>query len=58
MKVTYKMIDQKNQNKVARIGTAVHKKGIFFKVWAPHAEQVSVVGDFNDWKEGANTLVS
>lgn len=40
------------------MGTAVHKKGIFFKVWAPHAEQVSVVGDFNDWKEGANTLVS
>jgi 1,4-alpha-glucan branching enzyme len=28
-----------------------------FAVWAPNAERVSVVGDFNDWNPRANALV-
>ncbi len=32
------------------------KKGTYFAVWAPSAKSVSVVGDFNQWKEGEHEL--
>ena len=32
------------------------REGWTFRVWAPHAEAVSVIGDFNDWQEGAAPL--
>lgn len=31
-------------------------KGVAFSVWAPNAETVSVVGEFNSWKAGAHPL--
>ncbi|GGW89123.1 1,4-alpha-glucan branching protein GlgB [Salegentibacter mishustinae] len=31
-------------------------KGTYFAVWAPGAKQVSVIGDFNFWKEGEHLL--
>ena len=27
---------------------------LLFRVWAPNAPQVSVIGDFNDWDPNAN----
>lgn len=32
------------------------RKGFFFRVWAPAAKAVSVVGDFNEWNPSANPL--
>ncbi|HVO19695.1 MAG TPA: 1,4-alpha-glucan branching protein GlgB [Anaeromyxobacter sp.] len=30
--------------------------GVSFAVWAPNAESVSVIGDFNGWQKGRDTL--
>ena len=32
------------------------KDGMYFAVWAPHAEAVSVVGDFNGWDPDADPM--
>lgn len=41
---------------LAGMGAIAHEEGAAFRVWAPHAEKVAVVGDFNDWSETANPL--
>jgi 1,4-alpha-glucan branching enzyme len=32
------------------------KKGVYFAVWAPNAATVSVIGEFNGWREEANPM--
>ncbi len=34
------------------------KQGMYFAVWAPHASQVGVVGDFNGWNPDLNPMVA
>jgi 1,4-alpha-glucan branching enzyme len=47
------------ENKPATIpgmGCMPHQKGVAFRVWAPHAQRVSVIGTFNDWDEAAHPM--
>lgn len=37
--------------------TVEGKEGIYFALWAPNAEKVSVTGDFNGWNKGSHQLV-
>jgi 1,4-alpha-glucan branching enzyme len=40
----------------AHAATVEGRRGTRFAVWAPNAERVSVVGDFNGWQRGAHPL--
>jgi len=42
----------------ARPATHDGAAGTYFSVWAPNAEEVSVIGLFNDWKPGQHPLHS
>ncbi len=44
------------QGHIHGMGPILLEQGVAFRVWAPHADRVSVVGDFNDWKVDANPL--
>jgi 1,4-alpha-glucan branching enzyme len=39
-----------------KLGSHIVPGGVIFGVWAPNADRVSVVGDFNDWNAEANVL--
>jgi 1,4-alpha-glucan branching enzyme len=38
------------------MGNLPYDGGTTFRVWAPFADRVSVIGTFNDWREDANKL--
>ncbi len=39
-----------------RLGGHLQKDGAWFAVWAPHADTVHVIGDFNDWNAEAHPM--
>ncbi len=41
---------------VTGMGAIPHDEGTFFRVWAPHADEVFVLGTFNDWSARTNPL--
>lgn len=38
------------------MGATCHPEGVYYRIWAPHAENVSVIGSFNNWDASANPL--
>ena len=49
-------IDAHTMQHFEGMGATCYPEGVYYRVWAPHAESVSVIGSFNDWKEGATPL--
>ncbi len=39
------------------MGAIPHDKGVAFRVWAPHAEAVAVVGSFNGWDATKHPMI-
>jgi len=46
----------KPNHDLAGIGASLVDEGAFFKVWAPHATSVALIGDFNSWNRFAHSL--
>ncbi|WP_420627388.1 alpha-amylase family glycosyl hydrolase [Candidatus Leptofilum sp.] len=42
----------------AGMGAVPHDNGVIFRVWAPHATAVFVIGTFNNWQHGQTPLAS
>jgi 1,4-alpha-glucan branching enzyme len=45
-----------HQRMYEKLGAHVVAEGTYFAVWAPDAQRVSVVGDWNGWQPGATPL--
>ena len=42
----------------AGLGTTLQSDGVGFRVWAPHADQVSVIGSFNGWNGACDPMTA
>ena len=44
------------ESNVKGMGATPHADGVVFRVWAPHADRVSVIGTFNGWDGATHPL--
>ncbi|HEX6768442.1 MAG TPA: 1,4-alpha-glucan branching enzyme, partial [Candidatus Binatia bacterium] len=52
----FRLYDKLGAHVVARGSGADGDNGTYFAVWAPNADHVSVIGDFNGWEKGRDCL--
>jgi 1,4-alpha-glucan branching enzyme len=52
----YLVGEGRHEELYAKLGAHVVEGGVAFAVWAPNAEEVSVVGDWNHWSPGSDPL--
>lgn len=52
------MSEEKIRAAVAGMGSILTDEGVAFRVWAPHAQSVAVMGNFNGWSDDANPMTS
>jgi 1,4-alpha-glucan branching enzyme len=45
-----------DETTIEGMGAIPHAGGVAFRVWAPHAQRVSVIGSFNDWLSDKHPL--
>jgi 1,4-alpha-glucan branching enzyme len=46
-----KVLTQYQKSKIGGMGAISNENGVDFRVWAPNATKVWLVGDFNDWEK-------
>src|ERR1039457_5478816 len=49
-------VSMSNSKEIKGMGAIPHAGGVRFRVWAPHARRVSVIGSFNEWNSGTQNL--
>lgn len=47
-----------NESKIKGMGSILHAQGVAFRVWAPHAQRVCVIGSFNEWDAARHPMHS
>ncbi|OGU05230.1 MAG: 1,4-alpha-glucan branching protein [Geobacteraceae bacterium GWC2_55_20] len=45
-----------DNTEIKGMGAIPHAGGVWFRVWAPHAQRVSVIGSFNEWDGGKHPM--
>lgn len=47
-----------DETAIKGMGSILHTHGVAFRVWAPHAQHVSVIGSFNEWDGTKHSMQS
>jgi 1,4-alpha-glucan branching enzyme len=47
-----------DETKIKGMGSILHAHGVAFRVWAPHAQHVSLIGSFNEWDANLHPMLS